>query len=150
MHNLPTLRKNGMGKQALHDETGTLAGRLALAMELRGKTNPSQIETATGITRQALYRVLDGKTEKLTWVILVKLADHLGVRPEWLQDGVLPMHKVPELKDDEEIRLIDDFRHMSPHHQRDLADIARRWAEEDYAEESSRPFIRTPKLPPTQ
>jgi transcriptional regulator with XRE-family HTH domain len=124
-----------------------LSGRLRYAIKL-AKSNPNQIEIATGITRQALYAVLQGKTKALSYPVLRALSKHLGVRPEWLADGRMPMHPAPELKDDDEIQLVKDFRGMSLQHQRDLADIAHRWAEEDESRPAgSRPFlrVRTPK-----
>lgn len=107
----------------------TLADRLRYAMDLR-KTNPNQIELATGIARQTLYAVLKGDTENFTWVKLTAVSGHLGVRSEWLARGEWPMYPMPSLEEGE-IQLIYDFRHLSPGHQRDLADIAHRWAEED-------------------
>jgi transcriptional regulator with XRE-family HTH domain len=141
----------GMGAIEKPDP-GTLRGRLALAIEIRKGMNPNRLADATGMSRQAVYRVLDGKTRKLLWDTAVLYATELGVRPEWLQDGVLPMLPAPVLKDDDEIRLVEDFRHMSPAHQRDLAEIARRWAEEDGDGDTPHhhPFLRASKPPPRQ
>jgi transcriptional regulator with XRE-family HTH domain len=124
-----------------------LGGRLRHAINLSG-SNPNKIEVATGITRQALYAVLQGKTKTLSYPVLRALSKNLGVRPEWLADGRMPMHPAPELKDDDEIALVHAFRAMSLQHQRDLSDIALRWAEEDESRPAgSKPFlrIRTPK-----
>lgn len=119
-----------------------LAGRLRHAINLAG-SNPNRIEVSTGITRQALYAVLQGKTKALSYPVLRALSKHLGVRPEWLADGRMPMHPAPELKDDDEIALVHAFRAMSLQHQRDLADIAQRWAEEDESRPAGdRPFLR--------
>jgi transcriptional regulator with XRE-family HTH domain len=132
-------------------DPGTLQGRLQLAMYLKDrKMNANKLALATGLSRQAIRLVLKGVTQKLLWETAVIYATELGVRPRWLQDGELPMYPAPELKDDEEIRLIDDFRHMSLSHQRDLAEIARRWAEEDGDDPSPRPFGRETKPPPRQ
>lgn len=156
IHNEPNdLRTSCMGAKSKGPppdaDTGTLSGRLKLAMYLKGDTNPSQIETAIGIPRQTLYAALSGKTEKFTWDILMPLSDHLGVRHKWLQDGELPMYPSPQLSDPEEIQLVDNYRHMSPSHQRDLAEIARRWADEDDPDDNpTRPFLSIPKLPPRQ
>lgn len=123
-----------MAKSAIAHKAGTdlstLSGRLAFAL-LGKDSNPNQVETATGVKRQTLYAVLAGRTQILTWDVLTKIAENLGVRPEWLQEGQMPIHPVPELRDEEEIQLIYDFREMSHYHRRDLADIAKRWAEED-------------------
>jgi transcriptional regulator with XRE-family HTH domain len=130
-----------------HPDLSDLAGRLRHAINL-ARSNPNKIEVGTGITRQALYAVLQGKTKALSYPVLRGLSKHLGVRPEWLADGRMPMHPAPELKDDDEIQLVKDFRLMSLQHQRDLADIAHRWAEEDEDRPAgSRPFlrVRTPK-----
>jgi transcriptional regulator with XRE-family HTH domain len=119
-----------------------LAGRLRHAINLAG-SNPNKIEVSTGITRQALYAVLQGKTKALSYPVLRALSKHLGVRPEWLADGRMPMQPAPELKDDDEIQLVQAFRTMSLQHQRDLADIANRWAEEDESRPAGdRPFLR--------
>lgn len=141
-----------MGAKEERPDTGTLAGRLALAMELKGRMNANQLAERTGKTRQAVGKVLNGKTQQLYWDTAVEYATELGVRPEWLQKGILPMYPAPELKDDEEIKLIEDFRHMSASHQRDLVEIARRWAEEDDGDDTptQHPFHRAPKPPPRQ
>jgi transcriptional regulator with XRE-family HTH domain len=88
-----------------------LAGRLRHAINLAG-SNPNKIEVSTGITRQALYAVLQGKTKALSYPVLRALSKHLGVRPEWLADGRMPMQPAPELKDDDEIQLVQAFRTM--------------------------------------
>jgi predicted XRE-type DNA-binding protein len=111
--------------------TQGLVGRLKQAMRLRDM-NPNRIEIATGIKRQTLYAVLRGQTQNFSWPKLVQLSECLGVRPEWLADGGLPMYPPPTL-DDDEIQLIQDYRDMAESHQKDLAEIARRWAQEDGA-----------------
>lgn len=142
-----------MGKSAVESKTegnlSTLAGRLAFALTQKD-SNPNKVETAVGVKRQTLYAVLAGRTQILTWDVLTKIADNLGVRPEWLQEGQMPIHPVPELKEEEEIQLIYDFREMSVYHKRDLAEIAKRWAEEDADKpHKGRPFqsytSKTPK-----
>lgn len=125
-----------------------LAGRLRHAINLAG-SNPNQIEVNTGITRQAIYAVLKGTTKALSYPVLRALSKHLGVRPEWLADGRMPMRPAPELKDDDEIALVHAFRAMSLQHQRDLAAIAQRWAEEDESGPGQHPpFLRI--RPPRQ
>lgn len=121
-----------MTKKAIahDDDLSTLGGRLAFLFRIR-KTNPNRIEVSTGITRQAIGLMLKGTTGKPSWPVLVKLSDHLGVRPEWLADGEEPMVRAATVNDDAEARLLRDFREMSAGHKRDLTDIARRWAEED-------------------
>jgi hypothetical protein len=129
-----------------HDQEAqdTLASRLALAMKLKG-VNANQIETATGIPRQAIYAARDGKSLKLMGDTLVKLCEYLGVRPKWLADGELPMHATPSL-DQDEVQLIENYRHMSPANQKALRDIAERWSEEDDPKPGKhRPFPRPPK-----
>jgi transcriptional regulator with XRE-family HTH domain len=120
----------------------TLPERLKRAMTLRG-TNPNRVEVSTGITRQTLYAVLRGNTKNFSWPLLVKVSNHLGIRPEWLAEGKLPMFPPPTL-DDSEIQLIQDFREMSEGHQKDLSDIARRWADEDGPPSRGNPFRRVP------
>lgn len=127
-------------------EANTLAGRLKEALRLNG-TNPNQVEVKTGIARQTLYAILRGQTQTLSWPILVQLCAHLGVRPEWMAEGKLPMYPTPAL-DDEEIQLIHDYREMSMGHRRDLIDIARRWADEDAVTPSAASPFRKP--PPRQ
>lgn len=145
MHN-PRMSKKTTGELGREPDLTTLASRLRFAMDQRG-TNPNAIESSTGITRQTLYAVLNGATKNFTFDVLERVAAHLGVRHEWLAKGEMPIHPAPELKDDDEIQLVYDFRDMSPSHQRDLADIARRWAEEDGSPQSpTRPFHH-PKLP---
>lgn len=107
----------------------TLAGRLQIALDLRD-VNPNKVEIATGISRQTLYAVLNGKTDHFLHETLVVVCDYLGVRPTWLADGELPMYPPPVLSE-EEVELISSFRAMSASHRRDLADIAQRWAGED-------------------
>ena len=125
-----------------------MAGRLSFVLDQK-KTNPNKVELATGIQRQTLYAVIRGQTKTLTYPILKALSKHLGIRSEWLAEGKMPMYPAPELKDDDEIQLVHDFREMSPSHQRDIAEIARRWAEEDGGEPSpSRQFY--PRRPPKQ
>lgn len=138
-----------MGKKSdtahIDSVDATLAARLRKAMTLKA-VNANQVEIATGITRQAIYLMLKGTTEKPSWPVLVKLCEYLGVRPEWLADGELPMYPAPVL-DDDEIQLIEDYRTMSRPHQKDIRDIATRWAEEDAESPSKgRPFrVRPPK-----
>jgi hypothetical protein len=118
-------------KPHAHDsELKTLSERLRFAIVQRG-TNPNRIERTTGITRQTLYAALQGKTKAFEWPTLETISSHLGVSPDWLAEGRLPMHPAPELKEDDEIQLVYDFRAMSDTHRRDLAEIASRWAEED-------------------
>jgi hypothetical protein len=141
MHN-PRMKKTGGAAQRFEAdvEAASLAGRLKFAMSQRG-TNPNKIELSTGIPRQTFYAVLRGQTQNFTYEVLTRVAKHLGVRSEWLARGEMPIHPAPTLKDEDEIQLVYDFRGMSPQHQRDLADIARRWADEDGTEPSpSRPF----------
>lgn len=151
MHNLgvrtkgprPPVRALDIGQYDL----ATLAGRLNYAMDLRN-TNPNKIELSTGIRRQTLYAVQRGKTQIFTYEVLLQITSHLGVRPDWLAKGQMPIHPPPELKDDDEIQLIHDFRDMTPAHQRDLAKIARDWAEEDGGEPNAgRPFYPRPRRP---
>jgi DNA-binding XRE family transcriptional regulator len=137
-----------VGKKQIvaHEETiDTLAERLEAAMAARG-TNPNKVANAVGIERQTLYAVASGKTQKLLWETCVKVAAHLGIRPEWLNDGELPMHPAPKLRDDDEIQLIENYRHLSDAHRKDLRDFAAKWAEEDDPTPSkSRPF--TTRIP---
>lgn len=116
------------------DGSASFAHRLREALERKG-VNPNQIEVELekrGIrfARQTIYAMLSGSTGKPTWDKLVLLCEVLGVRPEWLAEGELPMHPAPVL-DDAEIQLIQNFRAMSHPHKRDLADIAERWADGD-------------------
>jgi hypothetical protein len=148
MHNFVMRKGEGAAQRRVsvteHD-LSTLDGRLRYAMEER-RTNPNQIELSTGIPRQTFYAVLRGQTQAFTYDILARVSKHLGVRPEWLARGDMPIHPAPQLKDDEEIQLIHDFRGMSAQHQRDLAKLARSWAEEDDGPTPSRPFY-PPKSP---
>lgn len=138
----------GMGKQLTTsppDDLSTFAGRLAFAIRKKG-TNANQIEVKTGMARQTVYLLLQGKSAKPTWPILVKLCDHLGVRPEWLAEGDEPMKPVPKL-DEAEVALIESYRALSDAHQKDLRDIADRWASEDDSSPSTRGFSRSPRVP---
>lgn len=124
--------------------TEGLVGRLKQAMRLRDM-NPNRIEVMTGIKRQTLYAALKGQTQNFSWPKLVQLSECLGVRPEWLAEGALPMYPPPIL-DDGEIQLIQDYRDMSESHQKDLVEIARRWASEDGAPPSrGSPFRPKPR-----
>jgi len=148
MHNPPMTRKDG-AHRGDEIEAASLADRLQQAMDRKG-SNPNRIEVATGIPRQTLYAALRGQTRNFTYEKLVVVSEHLGVRPEWLARGEAPMCPTPELKDEDEIQLIRDFRDMSPSHQRDLAEIARRWADEDTHDPTgNRPFYH-PKPPKQQ
>jgi transcriptional regulator with XRE-family HTH domain len=128
-------------------DLSTLAGRLRFAMA-RKETNANQIEVDTGeeIKRQTVGFILSGKTLKPTWDKLLLLANHLGVRPHWLAEGEEPMLPSPTLKD-EEVELIEHFRHLSSSHQQDLRDLAERWADQDREGPGSRhpPGHRPPK-----
>jgi transcriptional regulator with XRE-family HTH domain len=127
-------------------EFSSLSGRLRYALAQRG-TNPNRIELSTGIPRQTFYAVLKGQTQNFTYEVLARVSEFLGVRPEWLAKGEMPIHPAPDLKDDEEIQLIYDFRGMSPSHKRDLVEIARKWADDDdEAPSKGRPFHH-PKPP---
>lgn len=135
----------GMAK-SITDDTGghfpTLVSRLEHAMKLRG-TNPNQIAESTGVARQTLYAVLNGPTQNFTWPVLYKICRYLGVNPRWMAEGEMPIEPVSEIRDDEEHRLLLAFRRMSMSHQRDLFDIAARWAEEDTdGAGNGRPFDR--------
>lgn len=129
------------------EDLKTLAGRLQYGFDLRG-TNANQVAEAIGITRQTFYAVLSGKTKNLSWPYAVKTCAHLGLRPEWLTTGELPMFPLPTL-DDAEAQLIQDYRVMSEGHQKDLTALARSWADDDGDSQPSKgsPFRR---IPPTQ
>jgi transcriptional regulator with XRE-family HTH domain len=128
-------------------DLSTVAGRLQLAID-RNKSNANKIEVDTGgeITRQAVRLILKGVTLKPTWDKLLLLANNLGVRPHWLASGEEPMLPTPTLKD-EEVELIQHFRHLSPTHKQDLRDLAERWADQDGEGPGQRPApaIRPPR-----
>jgi transcriptional regulator with XRE-family HTH domain len=137
-----------MAKVAQAEELSTFAARLAFAIRKR-KTNANRIELATGMARQTVYLLLAGKTAKPSWPTLVKLCDHLGVRPEWLAEGDEPMAPNPIL-DDVEMRLIESYRAMSHSHQKDLRTIADQWANEDDADPRHRTFQTSHSRVPKQ
>jgi transcriptional regulator with XRE-family HTH domain len=148
MHNRGMGKIGNAARQVQEADSSSLAGRLRYAMMQRN-TNPNKIELSTGIPRQTFYAVLRGQTQNFTYDVLARVSKYLGVRPEWLARGDMPINPAPQLKDDDEIQLVYDFRGMSPQHQRDLAEIARRWADEDGEHPSpSRPFY--PRRPPKQ
>lgn len=129
------IHNSQMLSASLHpDDAQTFAGRLELAMKRKG-VNANQMQVAMAkagyhLPRQTLGNMLRGRTKRPTWDKLVLISSYLGVRPEWLADGVLPMLPAPML-DDNELQLVLAFRAMSPNHQKDLCDIAERWAESD-------------------
>lgn len=117
-----------------HDDDSSFPQRLRKAMKVKG-VNANQISVAMSkmgyhLPRQTIGNMLRGRTKMPRWDKLVLISGNLGVRPEWLADGVLPMEPAPFL-DENERQLVDAFRRMSATHQIDLADIAQRWAEAD-------------------
>lgn len=109
-------------------------------MERKG-VNANQIQVVMAsagyhLPRQTIGNMLRGRTKVPRWDKLVQISAYLGVRPEWLADGVLPMYPVPTL-DEAEMALVQSFRALSSQHQRDLCDIAERWAETDDDESRS-------------
>ncbi len=68
----------------------TLSERLKLAMEEGGFTQASLAEAA-GIAQPSVWKIATGKTKTSSRV--VELATALGVRPEWLANGIGPMRE---------------------------------------------------------
>jgi transcriptional regulator with XRE-family HTH domain len=132
----------------MHD---TFRSRLKEAMARTG-VNANQMSVAMAklgyhLPRQTIGNMLRGRTKMPRWDKLVLISGYLGVRPEWLADGVLPMEPAPFL-DDSERKLVEAFRRMSPQHRGDLEDIAERWAEADGSPpDPSRPHLYDPRAP---
>lgn len=126
-------------------DLSTMAGRLSFAMSRRGPkgTNPNQIEARTGVFRQTLYQILAGVNANLSSPNLVKVCDDLGIRPQWLTDGDEPMIAQPILKE-EEIDLVVHYRQLSHTHQKDILDLAEKWAGDDDDGDGNRPGTRSP------
>lgn len=133
-----------------HDDS-SFPLRLRKAMKVKG-VNANQISVAMSkmgyhLPRQTIGNMLRGRTKMPRWDKLVLISGILGVRPEWLADGVLPMAPAPFL-DENERQLVEAFRKMSATHQVDLADIALRWAEADGdAPDPHRPGKYDPRAP---
>lgn len=66
----------------------TISDRLKYVRELRDKTT-AEVAREVGISRQAYEKLEKGVTRKSKF--LYETAVCLGVRPEWLRDGELPM-----------------------------------------------------------
>lgn len=129
-----TLIHNPAMRGQKHEAESTFPGRLREAME-RKSINANQIQVAMAragfhLPRQTIGNMLRGRTKVPRWDKLVIISAFLGVRPEWLADGVLPMIPTPTL-DESELQLVQAFRALSQQHRRDLCDIAERWAETD-------------------
>lgn len=67
----------------------TLAERLALAMKEKKFTQLS-LSKEINLSQSMICKLLNGQTE--TTSRIVDLANALGVRPEWLNHGIEPMH----------------------------------------------------------
>ncbi|HGJ5863897.1 MAG TPA: helix-turn-helix domain-containing protein [Arsenophonus nasoniae] len=67
----------------------TLSKRLALAMKEKGLTQSSLARKA-GMAQSMIWKLLSGNAHSTAKI--VELAKILGVRPEWLNDGVEPMY----------------------------------------------------------
>lgn len=131
----------------VHDPEPSFPDRLRSAMERKG-VNANQMQVAMAkagyhLPRQTIGNMLRGRTRMPRWDKLVLISSFLGVRPEWLADGVPPMIPTPQL-DEAEMQLVLAFRAMSMHHRKDLCDIAERWAESD---EDDDPGPKTPTYP---
>ncbi|WP_334467799.1 helix-turn-helix domain-containing protein [Arsenophonus sp. PmNCSU2021_1] len=67
----------------------TLSKRLALAMKEKGFTQSSLARKA-GMAQSMIWKLISGNAHSTSKI--VELAKILGVRPEWLNDGVEPMY----------------------------------------------------------
>ena len=79
----------------------TLKDRIAAAMATAMIHTPAQLARKMGVDRQTVYRWTNGHGEKLTPVMLYKLADALNANARWLAEGpphspVRPRHLTPE------------------------------------------------------
>lgn len=77
-----------------------LKDRLRLALSEKGLTQADFVrklnhEKKGTISQAAVSKWLNGKTPFIRSDLVIKAADILGVRPEWLNNGIEPMHYLP-------------------------------------------------------
>lgn len=111
-----------MQQRPLKVQQYTLAQRLALAMKTRGIKAPT-LAARSDVTRQALYKVLKGKSDTMDGKTLLAICAEVSVRPEWLLLEEGPMMPSPALTDDES-QLVYAYRDMGEADRRRLMKIA--------------------------
>lgn len=90
-------------------DVATLADRLNAA--LAGRMTRAALAKRANVERQTVYYWFDGKTKSIDTPTLLRVANVLGVRAEWLQSGEGPMFQLPTLSDDE-MQLVAFYRRI--------------------------------------
>lgn len=117
----------------------TLGQSLALAMKQRGMKAPT-LAAKAGITRQAIYGLIKGRTKNPESALISALCEELFIRPEWLLREKGAMYPTPELTDDEST-LVYAFRDLDDKGKRQLLRVATSMAQDSEGMPSrSNPF----------
>jgi transcriptional regulator with XRE-family HTH domain len=100
----------------------TLGKRLEAAMKVRGLKAPT-LAAKTGLTRQAIYKLVKDRVANPDSGVVMALCDELFIRVEWLLAEKGSMIPSPELTDDEST-LIYAYRDLGAEDKRKLLKIA--------------------------
>lgn len=98
------------------DEAGDFAGRIRLAMAVRGITSEAELSRRCGESRQTVNRWLRGHADSMRAQSFMRLALALNVNGVWLALGQSNMTRPITLSADES-QLIELFRASSPEQQ---------------------------------
>ncbi len=102
----------------------TLADRLKLAMKARGIRSGAALAKLAIVERQTVYYWLNGTTKNIETVTLLRVSEALGVRPEWLLNGALPIY-APPVPTEDEAQIIGFYRRMKSTDQEVFMKMAR-------------------------
>ena len=105
----------------------TLADRLSAA--IAGRMTRAALAKRVGVERQTVYYWFNGKTKSIDSEALLRVANVLGLRLEWLQTGAGAMYRSPDLSEDEH-QLVAFFRRMEATDQGVLMKMARNLAKD--------------------
>lgn len=111
-----------------------IAQRIQQRMDEIGMTQ-DQLATRIGLTQPAVFKLLSGRTRRTTR--LIEIAWALGVRPEWLSDGIEP--KEPFLGKEDQA-FISEYLVLPPEEKEALRVLVRRRQPPRSPPSSSEPF----------
>ena len=89
----------------------TFADRLRDSMQKAGLTQ-SQLAEAVGVSQGAIQKLVSGKAKSTTK--LVQIANVLGVRPEWLSEGVGAVRKSDDFPPEEKWTKVETWDSNTP------------------------------------
>ena len=99
------------------DDPGGMAGRIRIAMSVRGITNESELARRTGESRQTINRWLNGHAHTMRAASFIRLAIALDVNGVWLALGRSNMSRPLSMSPDES-QMLEMFRAATPENRR--------------------------------